>query len=869
MNTLGLTQSEAAKRLEKFGKNELVVKKPKALIIQFLEEFTDLMVIILLVAVVISAIAGQIKDAAVILFIVLLNATISFVQKFKAEKAIEALQKLVAPTAKVLRDGKIETIDATEIVPGDIILLSEGDKIAADGILIEASELHISEATLTGESVPVIKGEEQTVYMGTSVTRGTGKFEVTATGKETEFGHLAHLTQTTTKDKSPLQKELAGIGIFVGKVTIGISALLILLGIFVQGKTFVETFIFAVSVAVAAVPEGLPATITIALALGVQRLASKRAIVKQLASVETLGSTTVICSDKTGTITKNEMTVKKITFRDHAVHVSGVGYAPEGKIEFEDPHLEPYLEKLSYAAALCNNAELIEKDDQWEMIGDPTEGALLTMLRKAGFHVKNLRENQRRVYEQPFDSDRKLMTTINEDKKTSQHYLNTKGAPDEILKICSHIYINGEVIPITEEHKKYALKNAKDMADESLRVLGFAYRKYDKPVKEHYVAEELEKDLIFIGLVGMIDPPRPGIKEALSMSRKAGIRTIMITGDYGPTALAIAKEIGYTENHEKIQTITGDKLEEMTDTDLKHLLKKKEPIIFARVRPKAKLRIVSALKDLGEVVAVTGDGVNDAPALKRADIGIAMGIIGTDVSKEASNMVLADDSYRTIVRAIKEGRTIYENLKKFVFYIFSSNIGELVTVFTAILLALPAPLTAILILSVDLGTDVLPALAIGVDTPEKDIMERPPRNPKTKIMTRGFIINFLIVGFFIGGVVLATYFTVLNYDTYLKASTSAFVMLVFIQMFHTFSVRSLNHSIFRTGIFTNLWLIGAIFISVLVTLSIVEIPFMQDYFGTTHLTLKEWLTFAGISFSVILFEEIRKLIIKTYKKSHA
>ncbi|MBU1445906.1 cation-translocating P-type ATPase [Patescibacteria group bacterium] len=923
----GLTEEEAVLRANKYGANELSVKNRTPMWIHFLHEFTDLMVIILIVASVIAILAGEMKDAIVILVIVFLNAIIGFVQKFKAEKAIEALKKMVAPTARVIRNGKEIQIPAQQVVPGDIIILMEGDRIPADARVIQDNELETQEAALTGESMPVIKHSEMQeniavgdisnlVYMGTDVVHGGGKAVVINIGMNTQFGKIANLTSTTKKDKSPLQKELSRIGIFVGKITLIISGLLLAIGYYIQGQAFVDTFLFATSVAVAAVPEGLPATVTIALAMGVQRLAKRNSIVRQLSSVETLGSTTHICTDKTGTLTKNEMTVKEMIVDQYTAKIGGAGYKPYGTLliksnkeqtytigdldsrdedierrietlnEFKNDNTPLYnaLEVMANISVLCNNAkinqETVDQENIYSILGDPTEGALLTMTMKFGFDLDEINHSHEKVYELAFDSVRKRMSVISKSKETGDYHILTKGAPDSVLEMCSHILLNGRVIILDEDTRKKIIEKNEAMAQKALRVIGFAYREIEK--KKKYNAENDEVKLIFVGLTGMIDPPRPDVKKAVSLAKKAGIKVYIITGDQGTTAEAIARKIGLVTNENKHLVITGKKLQETSDKDLQELFRVPETdIIFARVAPEDKLRIVTTLKKLGHVVAVTGDGVNDAPALKRADIGIAMGITGTDVSKEAANMVLADDSFATIITAVKEGRTIYENLKKFIFYIFSCNIGELITVFAAILLQLPAPLTAVLILSVDIGTDVLPALALGIDPPEKGIMNNPPRDPKAKIMDRNFVGRFLYIGIFIGAIVVGAYLWSLYNQgwtwaeclvpdslIYVKSSTFAFAILVLIQMFNAYNSRSEHQSVFKLGLFSNLYLVGAIIISLGTMYIFVEVPFFQDWLGTTALTWLEWLVIIFASTSILLVEEIRKIFVRHRMRSY-
>jgi potassium/sodium efflux P-type ATPase len=920
----GLEPGDIAARREKYGPNLIASKKKKSSLISFFEEFKDLMVIILIVAAILAFIGGESRDGIIILFIVVLNAAIGFIQKHKAEKAIEALARLVAPKARVIRGGKETEIDAGDLVPGDIIVLREGDSVTADALLFEVNELETQESALTGESVPVQKltydieetkdmaaDKENMVFMGTGVTHGNGIAVVAFTGMNTEMGKIAKLTSETKKALSPLEKELFRIGMFVGKIAFVISAILLAVGVFVQGKQFIETLLFATSVAVAAVPEGLPATITIALAIGVQRLARKKAIVKQLSSAETLGSTTVICSDKTGTLTKNEMTVKEIYLDKYEISVRGVGYAPVGSVHIESagkqcltigtdaghyddyekqrenlkslhdrlPDLYSSLELFMLAAGLCNNARLSEEENVWKVFGDPTEGALLTMVEKTGFDLEEIHKQYRKVHEITFDSTRKRMTVIFKDIKSGKHFAFAKGAPDSILEICHQSVFNGNTVKLDRETAEVFHLRNNAMAEKALRGLGFAYRELtakevaELEEKKRLPKETVEHNLVFLGLAGMIDPPRPEVQKAVEMAHTAGIRTYIITGDHGLTAEAIAKQLNLI-GRKRHTIITGETLDNLSDKSLSDKLANRDlDIIFARVSPEHKLRVVDLLEKHGEVVAVTGDGVNDAPALKRADIGIAMGISGTDVSKEASDMVLADDSYSTIVTAVREGRTIYANLHKFIFYVFSCNFAELLTVFAAILMALPAPLTAILILCINLGTDVLPAVALGIEPPEPGTMHKKPRDPKSKIMNPRFIGRFMYLGILMGIIVMGVYiWTLYRYGwswgvplahdslVYLKASSVAFVQLIIIQMVNAYNSRSEVHSIFRLGFFSNPYLLGAIAISVAMTIALVEIPFLQGYLDTTGLNLIDWAIVIGSSLLVLAFEEVRKAL---------
>lgn len=919
----GLSQVEVENRRLKYGFNELRVAPKVPLWKKFLLQFTDLMVVILIGAAVVSIIVAlaqnsveELIDAYVILGIVVLNACIGFVQEFKTEKALEALQKMMSPKARVFRDGEERMIDAKELVPGDVLVLAEGDKVSADALVLEAHEPRVEESALTGESLPVSKfalkveaergrllsgemflddelhniAKSMRIFTGTSLVSGQVLAVVVNTGMRTEFGKIAELTSSTVKDVSPLQKELTNIGLFVGKVTLFLCIILFLVGVFIQGQKFIEALLFAVSVAVAAVPEGLPATITIALALGVQRLVKKNAIMKQLSSVETLGSTTVICSDKTGTLTKNQMTVQKVYLSSGAqMHFGGVGYEPLGRVEvFEKEQAEgqmfadykgPALNDIQHMTnivSVCNNASLVRENGEWRILGDPTEGALQTAARK----IQSTPQIFDRLQEFPFDSVRKRMSVIVQSSEQQKQQLFIKGAPDSVMAICTHLLVNGQVQKMTSADRERIMTMNNEMADKALRVLAVAYRDLSLTKKpEETVKEEMEQDLIFVGLIGMIDPPRPEVKEAIKLCHQAGIRAIIITGDYGKTALAIARELGMVSS-QNCRLISGEDLEKLTEAELQDVLKSKTEIIFARVAPDHKMRVVNALKELGEIVAVTGDGVNDAPALKRADIGVAMGITGTDVAKEASNMVLTDDSFATIVNAVEEGRIIYKNLRKFVWYILSCNVGELVIVFSAIILFIPAPLTAILILCVNVGTDVLPALALGTDPAEPGIMQERPRDPKARIMNRAFIWHFLFIGIVIGFLVVGVYIydlmahgwsfgesVMTKSDVHRHGITMAFATLVMIQMVNAFNARSETLSNFRLKVNYKLWL--AVLISVFLTIAMIHFPFFQNILHTVALSWQDWTVVLIVSIVIFVVEEIRKLLMHRKVEGHS
>lgn len=899
----GLSSADVQELLQKFGHNLIQERKRTPVYVQFLRQFKDLMVIILIFAAVFAFFAHEKIDAVIIFGIVILNATIGFLQEFKAEKAIEALKKLLSPKARVIRDAKQQIIETKDLVPGDILILSEGDKVGADCELLKENEIALDESILTGESVSVSKdtGENKNIFMGTQVVFGNGIARVTKTGMNSQFGCIAALTTETKKDSSPLQKELMHIGLFVGKITILISGILFFIGIFAQKRQFVETLLFAVSVAVAAVPEGLPATITVALALGVQRLAKKNAIVKQLSSAETLGQATVICSDKTGTLTKNEMTVQEIILGDFDIVVQGAGYDPQGKfsVRSENPKKDEFIHEkeeisdLAYkrpifyghlelamrASLICNNARLNQADERWQVLGDPTEGALITVAEKAGIQASHVAEKHERIYEAPFDSSRKRMSAVAKEIETGDFYVYTKGAPDSLLGVCTHILKNSKAEILSQKEREALLERTEALASRALRTIAVAYKKISTGSKEDLSKDELEKDLIFLGLIAMADPPREEVKQAVKLAHKAGIRTFIITGDHGFTAHAIARELGMVKSG-KVNIVTGEMLDSMSEEKLISLMKPGQQTIFARISPQHKLRIVDELKKSGEIVAVTGDGVNDAPALKRADIGVAMGISGTDVSKEAANMVLADDSFGTIVSAIVEGRTIYENMKKFIYYIFSSNIGELIAIFSTLLLGLPAPLTAVFILIINTLTDVFPALALGVEPVEQSVLDSPPRKPDSKIMEWHFIRRYLLAGLWIGAVTFGTFIWNLadrgwkfgeSLDTnsyiYIESATMAFVVLTLLQMVHAWNSRSEKDSVFKMGFFRNMHLIGAILLSTIATVAFVHMPFFQNYLKTAPLSLKKWMILIAFSFSILAFEEIRKLFVRLKQKA--
>ncbi|MCK5460433.1 cation-transporting P-type ATPase [Candidatus Gracilibacteria bacterium] len=874
----GLTKKEAARRLKEFGENVLKVKQANPWYKMLFSQFTDLLVLILIVAAGISFFLGEEIDAFVIMGIVILNAGIGFFQEFKTERTLEALKKMVYAEIRVLRDGQEQLLQTEYLVPGDIVILGEGDKIPADGILKVVHSLRIEESALTGESLPIYRKEQEEVFMGTAVVKGSGMLEVVKTGMATKFGEIAKLTTETEKTKSPLQIELGRIGLFVAKVTAVICLGLFVIGIF-RGSSFLESLLFSVSVAIAAVPEGLPTTITIALALGATVLARKKAIVKKLSSVETLGAVTTICSDKTGTLTKNEMTVREIYLADRSIYqVSGVGYSPNsGKLNFvggspQHKENEVLLKDLLSICQNCNEAKLKEKSGTFIVLGDPTEGSLLTLVQKSDFYSKKLDFvlNLEEIF--PFDSDRKMMSVIVPDGKKKK--VLVKGSPDQVLEKCKYWSDGKKTFLLTDDKRKKIYGHYERMAHNALRVLAFAEKTIEGVVPKR--EESAENNLVFVGLVGMIDPPREAVRRAVKNCRTAGIRVIVITGDYGVTAEAIARELEIVKG-KNVKVLTGSEVKKISDKVLSKLLKDKElSLIFARSLPEQKMRIVRLLQEKGEIVAMTGDGVNDAPALKKADIGVAMGITGTEVSKEAATMILIDDSFASIVMAVKEGRRIYENLKKFIWFIFACNIGELFVIFAAILFQFPLPLTAILILCVDLGTDILPAIALGVDNPEKGLMKQPPRNISKKLMNKEFVLNFLIMGSAIGMAVTSAFlYTIFNDgwrfgggfdDDFSHGITVAFVSLVFVQLVNAFSARSTEKSIIQKNLLENNFMIVAVLSSILMVFCIIYIPFLNIVLKTVPLEITDWIVVILATFLPLGVVEIQKSMLRKKRK---
>ena len=842
---VGLSTSEAQKRLKKFGLNQLSEKRKASLIKVFLSQFNDFMVWVLIGATVISGLMGDVADAITILIIVLVNAILGFVQEFKTEKSLEALKDLAAPTCKVYRDGKIKVIQSAELTIGDVVILEAGDRVPADGEFYECSGIVVDESLLTGESVGVNKEDKKgnnLGYMGTNILKGKSLFKVISVGMNTEMGKIANLLQNIDEDKSPLKIKLESLGKILVILCLIICAVVTILGI-VRGNEIGEMFLLGVSLAVAAIPEGLAAIVTVALALGVSRMLKKNALVRKLPAVETLGCTSVICSDKTGTLTQNKMTVKE-------TYLNGKIF----EIEKEDISKIKGIEKLRKILVYCNDCTIDGKNKKIEsaLHGDPTETALIRMFFKDSNEAISFNNKVKRVYEIPFDSTRKMMSVIVKEGDKETCYV--KGAPERVLQKCKYIFEDGRVKELTHQKKQSIEKSLDIMSSRALRCLAGAYR--EDGIRRD---EKVEENLIFVGFVGSIDPPRKEARDSVIKCKLAGITPVMITGDHKNTALAIAKSLNICKSDD--QVLEGSDIEKLTEKELRD--KVKNVRVFARVSPNHKLRIVKAFKSRGNIVAMTGDGVNDAPAIKEADIGISMGISGTDVTKEASAMILMDDNFSTIVDAVEEGRNIYDNIRKFIRYLLSCNLGEVLTMFLASLFTLPNPMTPIQILFVNLATDGLPAIALGVDPADNDIMRQNPRDKKEGIFARGLTEKILVRGSLIGVCTLLSFmvgrYFRMNLDT---CRTIALSTLVMSQLFHVFECRSERHSIFEIKLFTNPYLVGAVLVSILMLCSILYIPFLQGIFHTVPLMFKHWTIVLVFSGTIALINSVYLLIKK-------
>lgn len=897
----GLSPDEVASRLKQYGPNEIVEARKSPLILRLAANFYHTFALLLWVAAFLAFIAAMPQLGWAIIAVIFINAIFSFWQEYQAEKAVEALKRILPARVRVIRNGELQEILARELVPGDIMVLQEGDNISADARLIEESELKVNAATLTGESEPVRKMAgpvsseglsasevPNLVLAGTSVAFGSGKAVAYSTGMKTEFGKIATLTQKVKIELSPLQKEVNRVALIIAAVALVMGAALFGVAALFTPLSIGMAAIFAIGMLVANVPEGLLPTVTLSLAMAVKRMVRKNALVKRLSGVETLGSTSIICTDKTGTLTQNEMTVRSLWANGKLIEVLGAGYEPKGDFHWEGKELSStdhqHLEVLMKVAALCNNSRLVAPDDThggWGIVGDPTEAALMVAARKWGFDPDDESKTNPRLHEHAFDSRRKRMSVIHADGLASLsaqegdeggRIAYVKGAPKEILALCSRVLLDGKVTSLTDETRTEVMKQNDGMARDGLRVLAMAVRMLpadagDKP-------DDVERDMVFAGLMAMMDPPRPEVARAVSECHSAGIKVIMITGDYGLTAESVARRIGLLEKG-PATIINGVDLEKMSDEDLARVLKDRQ-VLFARVSPEHKMRIASVLRGGGEIVAMTGDGVNDAPALKKANIGVAMGITGTDVAKEAATIVLTDDNFATIVNAVEEGRVVFDNMKKFLAYIFAHLTPEVVPFVAFVLFDIPLPLTVMQILAIDLGTETLPALALGVESGEPDIMARPPRSRKERLVDFDMLMRtWLFLGLIEAVLVMGGYFWVLYSNgwrygmqladsdpLYIQATTMTWAGIVATQVGTAFACRTNRASVFHVGFFRNRWLLGGIVFEVILMLMIVYMPLLQNVFQTGGLELKQWALLA--TFPVVMFfsDELRKLLMR-------
>ncbi len=825
----GLTQREAERRLKRYGSNTLQEKKKISPVKIFISQFNDLITWVLIVATVLSGFMGEKADCITILIIVVMNAVLGFMQEYKTERSLEALKKMASPTAKVVRDGFVKVINTENLVIGDLVILESGDRIPADCILMEDSNFMVDESLLTGESAGVSKScnsKDNSTYMGTIVLTGKGKAKVVQTGMKTEMGKIAGMLDSIESERSPLKEKLTSLGKVLVAACIAICIIVTLTGIW-RGEDKYQMFLLGVSLAVAAIPEGLPAIVTVALALGVSRMLKRNALVRKLPAVETLGCTSIICSDKTGTLTQNKMTVKAMYF--------------DKNIFYLDKEKIPENVLLKKAFVYCNDCDydFNQKDFSKSLFGDPTETSLIKVYFKENKPLKEFLQKAKRVYSNPFDSDRKMMSVIV--KEGSKNICYVKGAPERVIARCKYILDKGEVKLFTSEYKASVNKALEDMSFKALRCIAGAYK--EKGVVR---GKSLEEDLVFLGIAGIIDPPRKEAKDAVLKCKMAGIKPIMITGDHKNTAFAIANELSICKD--RSQVITGSELDELTDKQLSSKIENLS--VFARVNPGHKLRIVKILKSKDKIVAMTGDGVNDAPAVKEADIGVAMGISGTDVTKEASSMILLDDNFSTIVSAIEEGRVIYDNIRKFIRYLLSCNLGEVLTMFLASLFYLETPLLPIQILLINLATDGLPAMALGVDPADGNIMEDKPRPKNESIFARGLSEKIIIRGSLIGICTILAFVTGKFYKCNLNVCrTLALCTLVMSQLIHVFECRSEKHSLFEIKLFTNKYLVGSVLISIGMVMCVLYVPFMQGVFHTSPLDIGQWaivIFFSGI-----------------------
>lgn len=906
----GLSAEEAQKRLEQYGKNELAQAKQESLFKKLLRNFTSLMALLLWAGGIMAIVSGALELGISIFCVNLINGFFSFFQEFKAEKATNALQKMLSVNARVVRDGEEVRIPATDIVPGDVMVLEAGDRINADARILSCSDFSADQSTLTGESNPIRKTSdamlkdceyleaENMVFSGTSAAAGTCRALAVSTGMKSEFGKIASLTQSTEKSLSPLQKELNILTKQIAVIALSVGVLFMLVSVFLVKSPAMESFLFALGMVVAFIPEGLLPAVTLSLALAVQKMAKEHALVKKLSAVETLGCTNVICSDKTGTLTQNEMTVNHLWQLHAEMRVTGEGYGPEGQVLDGDTVVTAKnsraLDLLLSGAALCSNAKLLppeEGQDRYTVLGDPTEACLGVAAGKAGLDMARVAQLYARIMELPFDSTRKRMTTIHQLRDPidgASRVAFVKGSPKEVMELCSRCFDASFSRPMEQADRDRIMQANDCYAREGLRVLAVAYRplrKEDETLPasiREYNTENVERDLTFLGLVAMQDPPRSEVKDAVALCRSAGIKIIMITGDYGLTAESIARKIGIIESPDA-RVISGAELAEMDDAQLKEALSGE--VVFARMAPEQKYRIVCALQEMGNIVAVTGDGVNDSPALKKADIGIAMGITGTDVAKEAADMILSDDNFATIVRAIEEGRSVYNNIRKFLRYIFDSNTPEAAAPVVNLVSGglIPLPLTIMQILTIDIGTDMVPALGLGAEAAEASVMHKPPRSPKERLLNKNVIfIGFIWYGllgtvFALGGYFLANFLAGWpnvplapeGTAAYARATTMMLAGVVFSQIGMVLNNRTDVESVFKRGLFTNRYINIGILVEIVILAAVIYVPFLNGVFNTAPIGLAEWGYLLCIPFAVFGVEELRKLFVRKLKKKRS
>jgi P-type Ca2+ transporter type 2C len=871
----GLSNDEAADRLKKFGENALEDEKRIAPFQLFVSQLKNPLIYLLIAAAAATIIAQHFIDAGAIIAVIILNTILGFVQEWRAEQALEALKKMTSPTAKVIRNGERIKIDAHEIVPGDIIAIETGDRIPADARVTEAEELEIDESALTGESEPVVKNTDPVendasigdrhnmVWMSTSITSGRGKAVVVGTGMNTEMGQIAGEVRGTQREETPLQKKIGSLGKTIAVVAVIVAFLVFIVGLF-QGYDIIEILLFSIAAAVSAIPAGLPAVISVTLALGVQRMAEKNSIIRRLPAVETLGSTTVVCSDKTGTITKNEMTITRLYTGGRMYRVTGEGYRPEGKIEEvesgkeifpgsesenenESKIIDEEFKILLEIGILANNAQLVQSDEVWKIDGNPTEGAIVVASAKAGLDTYKMQNEMERQNEIPFSSDDKYMAVSYKSNGKTIAYI--KGAPERMIEFSSKIMENGKIVDLDDTKRKELEKINDELAGQALRVVGGAYKQLDG---EELSRENAEKDLIFIGFWGMIDPPREEAIEAIQKAKKAGMRVVMLTGDHSKTATAIAKKTGITKGDR--EALTGKDIEEASKEQLTDYALNVG--VFARVSPSHKLKILEALKESNEIVAMTGDGVNDAPALKGANIGVAMGETGTEVAREAADMVLADDNFATIINAVEEGRVIYNNLKRVIFYLLTTNLGEILVVSSSVIIGLELPLTAVMILWINLITDGACTIPLGVEPMHGDVLTQPPRDPDAPVLDKFIIRRILSLAPIMAIGTLLMFYYNLNNNNFLYARTMAFTTLAAFQWFQAFNARTTTQSLFTRGIFTNRWILVGVGAAIILQLGAVYTPQGQLIFETVSLSALDWLAVIMVSSLIFIIDEM-------------